>query len=139
MGGEDQLKENFDMSKSATQVPQKERKSTKKKRKASGKYTCNNCGASFKRTGHLKDHINDVHLKIMPYKCDKCQKSFTRRNSLKRHIKGVHEKLKPFRCSYCDSSFSQKPHLKSHLNRLHLKIKPLKKVQCSDCEASFEG
>jgi len=136
--GEDQVEENFDSIKSAMQVPQKKRKSTKKKLKPSDKLTCNDCGASFEQKGHLKRHINGVHLKIMPYECDKCQKSFTTRNDLKKHIERGHEKLKPFQCSYCDSSFSQKHQLKSHENRMHLKIKPLKKVQCSDCEACFE-
>ena len=48
-------------------------------------HKCEECGETFNQKGHLKRHINIVHLKLKPYKCEECCKTFSTKDNLKKH------------------------------------------------------
>ena len=48
-------------------------------------HKCEECGETFNQKGHLKRHINIVHLKLKPYKCEECCKTFSTKDNLKQH------------------------------------------------------
>jgi DNA-directed RNA polymerase subunit RPC12/RpoP len=50
-----------------------------------GKYTCSECGKSFKKGYNLKQHLL-IHLGEKPYKCPSCSKSFTQKSNLTKHL-----------------------------------------------------
>ncbi len=97
-------------------------------------YSCTLCKKSFPRIGHLKGHVNAIHLKRKDFPCTLCDKSFSQSSQLKTHIDGVHHKLKPFSCTLCDTSFAFKAGLAQHVATVHNKLKPF---SCTLCDKSF--
>ena len=85
------------------------------------KHKCNICDAIFKRTEHLRTHMNAVHLKVKPHRCEHigCGKSFSSIGDKNVHL-NVHSDVKPHVCSICQKSFrltkGLKAHLKTHRN-----------------------
>ncbi|KAE8325362.1 fungal-specific transcription factor domain-containing protein [Aspergillus sergii] len=57
---------------------------------AKDQFTCDQCGARFRKLQHLMRHARR-HLQDRPHKCPFCSKSFQRKDSLKRHV-GIHGK-----------------------------------------------
>ncbi|KAH8878992.1 hypothetical protein GQ53DRAFT_849908 [Thozetella sp. PMI_491] len=54
----------------------------------SRKFKCDwpECQAKFKRTEHLKRHINSIHLKLYNVKCEFCNKTFNRGDNYESHL-----------------------------------------------------
>ena len=67
---------------------------------------CTECNAAFKRSDHLKRHMNGTDHKSRrarrPYKCKICLSTFTQRKSLKIHGAAKHRKKK-WHCKHCES------------------------------------
>jgi hypothetical protein len=51
---------------------------------------CEDCGAAFSRSDHLKRHIKSVHIGVKSYVCPACHRSFARSDDLHRHVRLVH-------------------------------------------------
>jgi len=125
--------ENFDINKSAKEIPQKRKRIFKNKNQ--DEFICNYCEAlSFSKKVDLKKHVDAVHKNLKLHKCEYCDKSFTRKGDLKKHVDAVHKNLKPNKCEICDTSFSHKGHLKRHVDAVHKNLKPHK---CEICDKSF--
>nr|XP_037283728.1 zinc finger protein 236-like [Rhipicephalus microplus] len=100
-------------------------------------HVCNQCGKSYKRASHLKEHL-DSHKskedkeKKAPYRCQKCPKAFSKPSQLKRHER-IHTGERPFQCNLCNKSFTQNNTLLTHLIK-HTGEKPFK---CDVCGSQF--
>jgi hypothetical protein len=51
---------------------------------------CDDCGATFSRSDHLKRHIKSVHIGVKSHVCPACHRSFARSDDLHRHVRLVH-------------------------------------------------
>ncbi|KAK1152069.1 zinc finger protein 271-like isoform X1 [Acipenser oxyrinchus oxyrinchus] len=96
-----------------------------------GSLSCTECGKSFNRLGHLKDH-QLIHTGEKQQVCADCGKSFSQLKNLKRHQR-IHSGEKPHVCDDCGKSFSQSGNLKKH-QRIHTGEKP---IACADCGKNF--
>ena len=56
------------------------------------KLTCQHCFKAFNHLGHLKEHVDNVHLGVK-FTCDICQKQFARERVLRAHKKTAHPEL----------------------------------------------
>ena len=101
-------------------------------------HKCDTCGQSFGQKGHLKRHMDIVHLKLKPHKCEECGETFGRKEYLKAHMDTVHLKLKSqeqmkkeIKCGSCEKTFYTKQQLQSHGCNAHgtNKVKP----KCEIC------
>ena len=54
------------------------------------RFTCPQCGQSFRKKSYVKEHIERVHEQVK-YICDQCDKIYSRRSHLRRHIEADHE------------------------------------------------
>ena len=71
-------------------------------------FQCTECDAAFKRSDHLKRHMDGTdHKSRRPYKCKICLSTFTQRKSLKIHVAGKHRKKK-WHCQHCQYPFTVK-------------------------------
>ena len=78
------------------------------------KHACTKCFKSFKKTSHLKSHM-DSHLENKSYGCDKCVKRFLYSTSLNQHKQEIHEKPLSHACEICSKKFSKKNGLNVHM------------------------
>ena len=51
---------------------------------------CYRCGRVFNHTGHLNEHIREVHDRIFKYQCHVCQQTFRRPYVLRDHVRHKH-------------------------------------------------
>ncbi|XP_075224325.1 uncharacterized protein LOC142326076 isoform X6 [Lycorma delicatula] len=79
------------------------------------KHVCNICGASFKDSTVLKNHLK-THSNERKHKCDICDKTFKFKTVLKTH-KRVHTNVAPYLCKNCGESFKWKQTFDKHLSK----------------------
>ena len=60
-------------------------KPSKRKYKSFNRVGCTECGKDFANKTSLRSHINQVHLKIMPFQCSHCGKKFPRKPEWRIH------------------------------------------------------
>ena len=53
-------------------------------------YSCQICGKVFKKSSHVKTHIENVHTADGKVKCGICTKTFKNKESLKTHCRIIH-------------------------------------------------
>lgn len=73
----------------------------------------NNCYKHYNTKFNLKQHIENVHLKIKKYQCKYCKKMLISKQNLKEHL-NIHTESMPFRCNGCEKSFRQASQLSLH-------------------------
>lgn len=77
---------------------------------------CPSCGKLFRRSSHLKDHYNAVHLKLRPFKCQYCELAFGDRKTRRKHEES-HIKELPITCVVCKMGFKSNFSLSRHINK----------------------
>lgn len=94
-------------------------------------HVCHLCGAAFKQSTTLKEHMETKHSQGDEFFCDICQtgKSYRSRSYLKKHLAKVHAKVwgsvakrsrKPFyECNVCNEKLPSRYTLKSHISSKH--------------------
>lgn len=88
-------------------------------------HKCEYCEYSTKNTGHLKQHLSNVHdIDVKWFECEikECDRRFKLNGDLKRHLAHVHDiGVKWFECDFeeCDCRFKRNSHLKTHLAFVH--------------------
>ncbi|XP_062550873.1 oocyte zinc finger protein XlCOF19-like [Armigeres subalbatus] len=110
-------------------------------------HKCGVCQATFKRKGHLEDHMSS-HTGECRYSCKHCEAKFTRPKTLMRHRKSCSKEhplntqpLKrqspltegQFQCEFCPKSFKHRPSLNFHI-KSHYELLP---YGCELCDARF--
>ncbi|KAK8643178.1 hypothetical protein V6N13_012484 [Hibiscus sabdariffa] len=82
--------------------------------------TCEECGASFKKPAHLKQHLQSHSLE-RPFACsvEDCRASYRRKDHLNRHLLQHQGKL--FKCPVenCNSEFAFQGNMTRHLKEFH--------------------
>ncbi|XP_037051458.1 zinc finger protein 236-like [Bradysia coprophila] len=97
------------------------------------KFECSVCPSTFKRNGHLKEHILS-HLGVKSHKCEICFKSFGKMSILNRHML-YHSNEKKFNCGTCNASFISN----NQLSRHSLKHTNQRNVMCPYCQKRFKS
>ncbi len=124
------------------------------------RFSCLECGKTFRDKYDLNAHISHVH-KGVKYPCDICGKLFTAKNSVKKHIFYMHSgernhvcdicghaskktqdlRLhmllhtgeKDYKCELCEKAFLRPDHLKIHM----FQHTGEKRYKCSECDRAF--
>ncbi|XVF26561.1 hypothetical protein REPUB_Repub14bG0028000 [Reevesia pubescens] len=82
--------------------------------------TCDECGATFKKPAHLKQHLQS-HSFERPFVClvDDCRASYRRKDHLNRHLLQHQGKL--FKCPIenCNREFAFQGNMKRHVKEFH--------------------
>lgn len=93
---------------------------------------CDDCGAEFRKSKHLRHHIDTVHCEERRYICDTCGHSYKRSSHLRRHVQNAHSEAE-LRCTHegCEKLFKGPEQLKKHLKRHE------KSHACTLCGKSF--
>ena len=127
-------------------------------------YECDKCNKSFHFEDRLKQHCNEVHMKIKlftcavclkrfsrkahveshmsvhngaMFPCGECDRTFTQEQNLKRHIKGNHRGEMPHVCNICNEGFKHARQRAVHKLKVHGKGKKAGKKKCDVCGKSF--
>jgi len=81
-------------------------------------HNCIYCNKNFSTSHSLNRHIRMIHLGVR-FNCQFCDYQSTNKSYLSLHIDNVHLKLMPFQCDQCDQSFGRKDSLKRHKTNIH--------------------
>lgn len=95
-------------------------------------FVCSECGKSFRDSGGLSRHVNDVHAKIRKHPCEICNKWFANRATLDDHRR-THTGERPYVCHKCGKKFKSKASLYIH-SKVHYDVFP---HECMYCEKQF--
>ncbi|KAL8460091.1 hypothetical protein ACS0TY_031853 [Phlomoides rotata] len=81
---------------------------------------CEECGASFQKPAHLKQHMQS-HSIERPFICsvDDCQSSYRRKDHLTRHMLQHQGKLFDCRVDGCKRTFAYQGNMTRHVNEFH--------------------
>ncbi|CAL9037669.1 unnamed protein product [Musa banksii] len=84
------------------------------------RYTCKECGASFRKPAHLKQHMQS-HSVERPFSCpvDDCRVSYRRKDHLTRHVLTHQGKLFACPVDNCNRKFGIKANMKRHMREIH--------------------
>ncbi len=98
-------------------------------------FDCQLCGKSFKQTGNLNQHVQKVHLKILPYACNLCDYRTAYQSMLEDHVNAVHPSSEEFlhACPDCDFKTNSRAHMAGHWSRKHGNGREKKHV-CDICD-----
>ncbi|XP_045168657.2 zinc finger and BTB domain-containing protein 24-like isoform X2 [Mercenaria mercenaria] len=96
------------------------------------KFTCDECGKSFKAWPYLKQH-RQIHIKERNILCPVCPMKFKYAAVLKVHLK-THSDQKPHNCEQCGKKFKRADLLTTH-KKYHMEEKPF---PCPECSKTFK-
>ena len=87
--------DNFQLSDSTTGASPQTISIKTKKPKSGTIYNepCEYCGKIFRRSDHLKTHVDDVHLRKRKFSCTVCEKIFSRKRVRDYHVVLVHNQI----------------------------------------------
>merc|ERR1712183_582802 len=81
-----------------------------------------NCSFTTSNQFNLKQHIGDIHKKILNFKCKVCGYLTSRKHVLQQHISLIHENARPNECGDCHQRFRWKNQLKDHMDIYHTQV-----------------
>ncbi|KAF8571473.1 hypothetical protein P879_01909 [Paragonimus westermani] len=84
-------------------------------------YVCEFCGKNFSYNGHLRLHVDTIHLKRTSYVCEFCGRNFSYNGNLRLHVDTIHLKRTSYVCEFCGKNFTQNGNLRRHVDTIHLK------------------
>ena len=83
---------------------------------------CNQCSytTTTRNSGHMREHIAAVHMKIKKHRCQECEFASPRRAGIERHWDAIHNKGdKRFKCGSCPFSHPERKHMIKHIAKVH--------------------
>ncbi|XP_067933682.1 zinc finger protein 37-like [Watersipora subatra] len=95
---------------------------------------CHLCPASFKLKEYLTEHLKYTHNKEFKWQCDICGKMTSSPKNLRRHKK-LHEGLS-YECPVCSKLFSESGNMKRHMSYVH-NAQAISKCRCPYCNKEF--
>eukprot|EP00931_Biecheleriopsis_adriatica_P089320 TRINITY_DN63474_c0_g1_i1.p1 TRINITY_DN63474_c0_g1~~TRINITY_DN63474_c0_g1_i1.p1 ORF type:complete len:338 (+),score=55.91 TRINITY_DN63474_c0_g1_i1:105-1118(+) len=83
-------------------------------------YVCDECGQSFRRSSHLKEHKDRIHRQAVVL-CEQpgCLRSFATKRAMRQHFRVAHQGLQEFSCRLCPKVFAYKHVLRLHYRQVH--------------------
>ena len=103
-------------------------------------YPCSECTDSFFGTQELKEHLKDVHDKLVSSRqCPICLDDVTygpydSKNSLRKHMYNEHKNVQ-FKCDICEAIFKSRDGFVNHKKLLHSGERI--KFPCEECSQEF--
>lgn len=79
------------------------------------KFSCEECGATFKLKGGLRAHRRLMHSKDNLKNCGECSKQFLNAAALNNHIAVVHRGERNHTCAVCGRTYAYRKHLIRHI------------------------
>ncbi|XP_012442876.1 transcription factor IIIA isoform X1 [Gossypium raimondii] len=103
-----------------THHPEKIDNGGKEEEEVSTSNECQECGATFRKPAHLKQHLQSHSLE-RPFVClvDDCHASYRRKDHLNRHLLQHQGKLFSCPIETCNSKFAFQGNMKRHVKEFH--------------------